>query len=495
MPRIIDDAQLSLRKQERAIYSQQNPPLRTASSGARRGKRSEPPKIQEGDLVGGLKVLSPKRETDTQTSKSQWFNFYAGYSFDFAESIIRSANLNEKSLILDPWNGSGTTTTAAAHCGFDSKGFDRNPAMIVAAKARLVSHLEKNALNRIAKSIARSSDKLEDVFPEEPLTLWFSPRTAGKIRSLERSVTQLTIGDPSNQKTDLYLEVSSFSPSSAFYLLAIFNVVRNLMTSFRASNPTWVKKARENERLDVPDQVVSESFEKEVENMLASLSSGTSWLSHPMKPASIELADSRNLPLENNIVDLTVTSPPYCTRIDYAVATSPELAVLGLGNSSIYDTFRRELIGTTAIRSGTYAISKDWGKTCKEFIETSKAHTSKASSTYYYKSHLQYFHALHESIAQIHKVTKPEGRLIAVVQDSFYKDVHNDLAKIFSDMSINLGFEFTGRRDFNVTRLLSGVNPKAKRYLEKRSATESVLTFKKPNHARNRNSRQDRIHT
>jgi DNA modification methylase len=43
----------------------------------------------------------------------------------------------------------------------------------------------------------------------------------------------------------------------------------------------------------------------------------------------IDCASSQSIPLPNSFIDLVVTSPPYCTRIDYAVATSPELALLG----------------------------------------------------------------------------------------------------------------------------------------------------------------------
>ncbi|WP_410712175.1 DNA methyltransferase [Bradyrhizobium sp. BEA-2-5] len=40
-------------------------------------------------------------------------------------------------VVLDPWNGSGTTTSVANGAGLTAVGIDINPAMAVVAKARL----------------------------------------------------------------------------------------------------------------------------------------------------------------------------------------------------------------------------------------------------------------------------------------------------------------------------------------------------------------------
>src|SRR5207247_7810722 len=45
--------------------------------------------------------------------------------------------------------------------------------------------------------------------------------------------------------------------------------------------------------------------------------------------STIMLADTSTMALEDESVDLALTSPPYCTRIDYTAATRIELAVLG----------------------------------------------------------------------------------------------------------------------------------------------------------------------
>ena len=46
---------------------------------------------------------------------------------------------------------------------------------------------------------------------------------------------------------------------------------------------------------------------------------------------SILNVDSKKLNIKSNTIDLVITSPPYLTRIDYAVSTRLELEII-LGN-------------------------------------------------------------------------------------------------------------------------------------------------------------------
>lgn len=64
-----------------------------------------------------------------------FFPYYAGYPARFAIDVIRSAGLVPRSSVLDPWNGSGTTTYAAAQPGHTAIGFDVNPVMIVSPRS------------------------------------------------------------------------------------------------------------------------------------------------------------------------------------------------------------------------------------------------------------------------------------------------------------------------------------------------------------------------
>ena len=98
----------------------------------------------------------------------------------------------------------------------------------------------------------------------------------------------------------------------------------------------------------------------------------------------IAVAPSDALPIQNDTVDLILSSPPYCTRIDYAVATMPELAVLGYALQGSFQELRRQLIGTPTVPTSVPEPSLAWGSTCNTFLEQLVHHKSKASKSYYY---------------------------------------------------------------------------------------------------------------
>ena len=82
-----------------------------------------------------LLVRSPKRAAHVQSGWDGFFPYYDGYPEQFARTLLESARLPEGAMILDPWNGSGTTTYAASQLGYTSRGLDLNPVMNIVARA------------------------------------------------------------------------------------------------------------------------------------------------------------------------------------------------------------------------------------------------------------------------------------------------------------------------------------------------------------------------
>ena len=175
-------------------------------------------------------------------------------------------------------------------------------------------------------------------------------------------------------------------------------------------------------------------------------------------------------------MDIVVTSPPYCTRIDYAIATSIELATLRI-TSKQFDTLRRSLMGTATVPTRAALPDPLLGKTCEQFLKSVYLHPSKASKTYYYKNHLQYFNSLFVSIREISRVLRTDGRAILVVQDSHYKEIRNDVAAIVEEMAESAGLSLKNKKDFLAVRSMAGINNRAKKYRKNQNAVESVLCF------------------
>jgi SAM-dependent methyltransferase len=419
-------------------------------------------------------MTSPKLN-GIESGPSGWYPYYAGFSERFALDNLSSAEIGVDDWVLDPWNGSGTTTASAVTLGLNVFGYDLNPVMVLAAKARCLDFAEYSSIKPLGSEILKQSRRMSVICEQDPLHAWFRPESAHAIRRLDASIQKLLVD---NDRFSLLKSrgVDGVSDIAAFFYVALFRSVRELLRPYLTSNPTWVRRPRSKRSRLRPDaNRVRRSFERHFIEMLAATSLDASRSSHSLR--AISTASSESLPLDDASVSYVLSSPPYCTRLDYAVSTSPELAILGYGFGSDFDTLRRQMIGTPTVPQTASDVEADWGLTCQRFLSSLKSHASKASATYYFKNHVQYFRSIAASVSEISRVLKPSGRCMLVVQDSYYKDVHNDLASIITEMSEARGLCLRDRLDFRLRRTMAGINPGASRYRTTFDAVESALLF------------------
>lgn len=415
-------------------------------------------------LVKNIELMNPKRNLGRQ-GREGWYNYYAGYSHAFVEDVIFALDANSTSAVLDPWNGGGTTTLVAAQEGLKSVGIDLNPAMVVIAKAKLVKQDEIFCAIIKLKNLRVNTIK-KQVNKDDYLLHWFDEETANYLRYVDSYIC-----GKKNMRFDIKTE--KINSISCITYLALFEVVRELIKAFIPSNPTWVKKAKDHtSKVSVPSKVIKNSLINKLKTL-----SLTTFENEQITGSEILCASSKNLPLSDNSIDFVITSPPYCTRIDYGIATSPELAILVGYDPKNMDKLRRNLTGRTTIDN--VRLSEDgFGTIADDFLLRVKAHPSIASATYYYKNLVQYFLDLKLSISEIRRVTKKSGRFVCVVQDSHYKDVYCDLASVIIEMAQAFGFSLDSKSDFNANLNMANINSSAKKYRDKSPAIESVLIFK-----------------
>jgi hypothetical protein len=200
----------------------------------------------------------------------------------------------------------------------------------------------------------------------------------------------------------------------------------------------------------------------------------------PLDQSSLKVASSSSLPLCDEYIDLVLSSPPYCTRIDYGIATLPELAVVSISGSSGMDEVRRSLMGTTTVpREIDKPAVNEIGELCYKFLEAVRSHSSKSSPTYYYKNLTQYFVSLSRSVSEIYRVMRPKAYFVCVVQDSYYKDLHCDLPSMIVELGEMSGLRLDKRIDFESKQNMVNLNVRSRTYRKKTTAYECVLIFVK----------------
>lgn len=397
---------------------------------------------------------------------------------NFAEQLLLTLPLKDNSVIFDPWNGSGTTTRVAYELGYNAIGIDLNPSMVVAAKAAMLSVLETPSLESIAKSLADQTRKRGGLrHPGDPLLTWLAPQAAAIVRALENEINNTLISHDVYAKINSNEVLENVSPLAAFFYVALFRTVRQVLADFIPSNPTWIKKPKSPQQRKRPaDATVLDAFVHEVNELSKKKFSARTHLVDVATNLTLQLGNAEKIPLADRAVDAIVSSPPYCTRIDYAIATAIELAVLRLDREE-FDVLRRSLTGTATVGKKLEAIDTKWGETCTQFLKEVYAHSSKASRTYYYKNHLQYFHSLFLSIREISRVLKPNGHCILVAQNSHYKEIYNDVPTMIVEMANETGLQLTRRQNFSSARSMAGINGRSRKYLANRNTVESVMCF------------------
>ena len=428
-------------------------------------------------VLNGIDIRNPKLLGDG----SPWYHYYAGYSADFVSDVLTAIIPKQPTappLIVDPWNGSGTTTLVSARAGCRVVGSDLNPALLTIAKGRHLSLDQHSSLAPLAADLVSHAADIENEvaeqdFEADALSAWFMPAATHHLRSLERAI-RLTLVEASPSGVGEPLDTQKLSTLGAFYYCALFLVVRDLTKSFRASNPTWIRVAQyHDERVRVLRATIDQSFVEAVDLLSQRLVLGQG-----PQPGSVEFLQEPAQALKiDDPVDLVLSSPPYCTRIDYVKATLPELAVLGYDDDSLAE-LRQQMLGTPLTQRPEIEPDQQWGATALNFAGVVKKHTSRASGTYYYKYFTQYLDGLYRSVENLTSLLGSGGQVALVVQDSYYKETRFDLPRIVEEMGLSTGLEKSQRLDFPVTHSMAAIHPETRKYRSEFDATESLVLLK-----------------
>lgn len=426
-----------------------------------------------------LRAARPRLPLDAKRKPSQsgiesWHPYYAGYTEDFARGVLAILSSGEPLTVLDPWNGSGTTSSIAREFGHTSLGFDLNPVANLVASAKVVNPDDAFHVTGLAKRMAESDRA--SIADDDPLLSWMARSVVAQFRSIESKILAELATSP-----DGIIErpaTGGLPPLAAFMLLALIRAGREWASVAKGSNPTWNKPADGRKKLT---RTLGKRWIEKLNEMAADLQGSIGTSVKRTWAGRISLGDARKLPVEDARVDVVVTSPPYCTRIDYVVSNSYELAALGIGSESPeFLALRRASMGTPLARRGEVPDAHShWPPSVKSLLGSIRTHKSKASSSYYYKTYHQYFADAEASLKELSRVLKPSGIAVLVVQTSYYKEICVDLPSLYVDMAEAVGLrgEIAGQKP--VHRAMAQINPHALHHRKVSQYREAVVVMEK----------------
>ena len=277
-----------------------------------------------------------------------WYRYYAGYSAGFVEQALSDSAHGEG--CARPLERDGDHHGGRSEQNVAAIGFDVNPALVVVSRARLLGGGVWASIGPLGDDVVAHATGVVT----STVRFGFGSPRARRVRFAASS--RASNGFSSTAVPPLSRPIRPRRDEHARRLLlhGPFRTVRVLIASRAGTNPTWWKRVEEADRLDPSQGDIVAQFR-------ASATELASGLHRDHFDGGVDvrvgLGDSRRLPLEERRVDTVVGSPPYCTRIDYGVATRPELAVLGAREHDIR-RLRDRMVGTPTMTGehGTPAI-------------------------------------------------------------------------------------------------------------------------------------------
>jgi DNA modification methylase len=368
--------------------------------------------------------------------------------------------------VLDPMAGSGTTLVTSKLRGHQAIGFDRDPLAVLIARTWLANispdEAEEKASDIVARAYLRARDlSVGDSYPKNAddetkafVRYWFDETNRIHLTALSETISRLH--DPA-MKDLMWCALSRL-------------VITKQSGVSRAMD---VSHSRPHRSFDKAPKIALHYFEDAVKQIIKA-SPFQSGNANP--EASVGFADARSLPIEDNSVDLVITSPPYLNAIDYL--RGHKFSLIWMGHSI------KELRDVRTTNVGTEVIAKEDKKdVATEQIMNAmcKVHNLSSRNAGMLRRYVRDMRAV---LSETKRVLRTGGKAVFVVGNCNLREIFVQNSKCIEGLADELGMD--------VKNIRSRPLPENRRYLpppesssagtalKKRMREEVILTLLKP---------------
>jgi DNA modification methylase len=189
----------------------------------------------------------------------------------------------------------------------------------------------------------------------------------------------------------------------------------------------------------------------------------------------IQFGDAQNLPLENDSIDLIVTSPPYASNaIDYMRAHKFSLIWFGYKINDL-GTKRRDYIGNEAITNFSFEDLPEYSQLIVNRINIKDSKKSLAL--------LRYYSEMTRVLREMFRILKPRKSAIVVVGNSIIRGVDAEIPYCLSEIGKSIGFKVPAigvrQLDRNKRMMPAGTRIDLSSTIQQRMHEEHVIGFYK----------------
>lgn len=286
----------------------------------------------------------------------RWFKYKEGFSAPLINYLIDQTRGDRREVLLDPFAGSGAALFGAREKGLKSIGIELLPVGIFVIKSRL--YAEKVNIGEF-KRISKKIKHIDFMKYEESIAYPFNHLTITRgafPEETEKSISGFLHFCNKDVEDTVIQELLLFS---LFSILEPISYTRKDGQYLR-----WDQRARRNNgkarfnKGKIFD--FREALVEKLNELIFDISTMSSGKEEKKELIIYEDSVLYKLPyLENDSIDLVITSPPYCNRYDYTRTYALELAFLGIDDKKIKE-LRQSLLTSTVENREKFAQLKNF---------------------------------------------------------------------------------------------------------------------------------------
>lgn len=264
------------------------------------------------------------------------------YNPQIVHFMLNLLGITKQSKVLDPFNGSGTTTLECAHLGIRAVGTDINPmaCFIANSKLKTFSVDVETARDTVFKFINK-----------------FKSTTTSQLCNDER-MEYLRKWIPTNNLNVLE-SIRLFALTQAPELSCLMlTVASDLIREYSYQEPQDLRIRRR--KTPLPTLPLLEAFSTRVTTLLQKIQAARQTIGRNFSYKNYALCCDvkRDQPFKKNKFDAVITSPPYATALPYIDTQRISLVWLGLCEADQVHKLESCLIGSRETNSGEKDLLK-----------------------------------------------------------------------------------------------------------------------------------------
>lgn len=346
-----------------------------------------------------------------------WFDYKQGYSPELIQKLVEDLGVPKDGLILDPFNGVGTTLLAADSMGVSSVGFDVNPVAVLAStvKNRKYSTQDTEIIRDLLVAFKNNKPK---------------PLAKPKYKSLPRIYSDKELDDLLIIRA--FIEELTPDWAKKFFLLAFISIVEPVSNRIKDGNGIKIAKNKK------PIGDIFGLFESKISIMLEDLKSvepdglGTTIFGSMLDDSAFE--NIRKLKF-----NAAIYSPPYANCFDYLEVYKMEMWMGGF--VSEYSDFAQ--YRNASVRSH---VNSTFSKVIKNANKDVALVTSALTGVTLWNKNIPdmvagYFDDMTGILKRTHEVLNPGGASAIVVANSSYQGLIVPTDLLLAKIAKELGFK------------------------------------------------------